>query len=54
MENSQQQIIFYDSLVQREIPDDGYKKRCELFEAFQHSFWLDFVSVVDYNRVIWY
>ena len=42
MENSQQQIIFYDSLVKQEIPDDGYKKRCKLFEAFQRSVWLDF------------
>ena len=33
MENSQQQIIFYDSLVQQEIPDGGYKKRRELFET---------------------
>ena len=33
---------YCDSLVQQDIPKDGYKKRCELFEDFQLSFWLDF------------
>ena len=34
-------IIFCNSFVQQDIPKESYKKRCELFEDFQRSFWLD-------------